>query len=145
MAEEKTATVRLIGPMRFDGVSGSGHTVVMDTSVDGGGTDAGASPMELVLLALASCTGMDVIGILRKKRQDVTGYEIHVRGVRAEQHPMVYTTIYVEHVVTGRNVDPAAVARAVELSETKYCSVSNMLNRAARIETSYRVVEAEAV
>lgn len=145
MAEEKTATVRLIGPMRFDGVSGSGHTVVMDTSVDGGGTDAGASPMELVLLALAGCTGMDVIGILRKKRQDVTGYEIHVRGVRAEQHPMVYTTIYVEHVVTGRNVDPAAVARAVELSETKYCSVSNMLNRAARIETSYRVVEAEAV
>jgi putative redox protein len=145
MAEEKTATVRLIGPMRFDGVSSSGHTVVMDTSVDGGGTDAGASPMELVLLALAGCTGMDVIGILRKKRQDVTGYEIHVRGVRAEQHPMVYTTIHVEHVVTGRNVDPAAVARAVELSETKYCSVSNMLNRAARIETSYRVVEAEEV
>jgi len=98
--------------------------------------------MELVLMALAGCTGMDVISILRKKRQDVTGYEINVRGVRAETHPMVYTHITVEHVVTGHRVDPAAVARAVELSETKYCSVSGMLRKAAQIESTYRVVEA---
>src|SRR5579884_3597087 len=115
---EKTARVTLVGPMRFEATSGSGHTIAMDTNVEGGGEDTAASPMELVLMALAGCTGMDVISILRKKRQDVTGYEINVRGVRAETHPMVYTHITVEHVVTGHRVDPAAVARAVELSET---------------------------
>jgi putative redox protein len=139
---EKTAHVTFVGPMRFDATSGSGHTITMDTTPSGGGEDTGASPMELVLMALAGCTGIDVIGILRKMRQDVTGYEINVRGVRAETHPMVYTQITIEHVVTGHHVDPAAVARAVELSETKYCSVSAMLGKSARIEATYRVVEA---
>jgi putative redox protein len=99
--------------------------------------------MELLLVALAGCTGMDVIAILRKKRQQVTGYEVLVRGVRAQEHPRVYTHITVEHLVTGHNVDPAALARAIELSEAKYCGVSKTLDKTARIETAYRIIEAE--
>jgi len=143
MATENTARAVLSGPMRFDGVSGSGHTVAMDATADVGGADGGPTPMELLLVALAGCTGMDVISILRKKRQQVTGYEVLVHGVRAEEHPKVYTQITVEHVVTGRNVNPAAVARAIELSETKYCGVSKTLEKTARILATYRIVEAE--
>ena len=142
MVTENTARAILIGPMRFDGVSGSGHTVAMDATADLGGTDGGSTPMELLLVALAGCTGMDVISILRKKRQQVTGYEVLVHGVRAEEHPKVYTQVTVEHVVTGHSVDPAAVARAIGLSETKYCGVSKTLEKTARIETTYRIVEA---
>src|SRR5262245_56018819 len=123
MVTENTARVVLMGPMRFDGTSGSGHAITMDATADVGGTDSGPTPMELLLVALAGCTGMDVISILRKKRQQVTRYEIIVHGLRAEEHPKVYTQITVEHVVTGHSVDRAALARAVELSETKYCGV----------------------
>jgi putative redox protein len=82
---------------------------------------------------------MDVISILRKKRQQVTGYEINVRAERASEHPMVYTSIHVEHVVRGKDISPDAVARSVELSEDKYCSVMAMLRPGTKIETSYRV------
>jgi len=141
MATENTARAILSGLMHFDGVAGSGHTVAMDATADVGGTDSGPTPMELPLVALAGCTGMDVISILRKKRQQVIGYEVVVHGIRAEEHPKVYTQITVEHVVTGRNVDPAAVARAIELSETKYCGVSKTLDKTAQIETTYRIIE----
>src|SRR5262249_2340379 len=123
MATQNTARAILIGPMRFDGISGSGHTIRMDATTDVGGQESGATPMELLLVALAGCTGMDVISILHKKRQQVTGYEIVAHGVRADEHPKVYTQITVEHVVTGYHVNPAAVARAIELSESKYCGV----------------------
>jgi putative redox protein len=142
MAKTGTAHARLIGPMRFDVESGSGHTLTLDVSPEGGGEDTGPTPMELMLIGLAGCTGMDVISILRKQRQDVTGYEIFVRGTRAEQHPQVYTEITVEHVVTGRDLKPHFVERAVELSETTYCSVSAMLSKTAAITTTVRVLEA---
>jgi putative redox protein len=128
--------------MSFTGVSGSGFEVPMGTSVEHGGAGDGASPMELVLVALGGCTAFDVISILRKKQQDVTAFEIKVHGDRATEHPMVYTDITLEYVVTGHNVDPAAVARAVELSEGKYCSVSAMLSKAANITVKITVLEA---
>lgn len=134
---EKTALLRYAGDDGFVAQPSSGHAIV--TSV-GEGTGA-ASPMELVLVALAGCTGADVVSILRKKRQKVTGYEIEVRGVRRDEHPRIYTTIEVVHRVRGRGVDPRAVAQAVELSEHKYCSVSAMLAASTTINSSYVVLE----
>src|SRR5512147_2274951 len=131
MAKEHTAKAVLVGPMRFDAESGSGNRIVMDVGEQDGGQNAGPSPMELLLVALAGCTGMDVISILRKKRQDVTGYTISVRGVRREEHPQTFAAISVEHVVTGKGISPDAVRRAIELSETKYCSVGATLGLTA--------------
>jgi putative redox protein len=98
--------------------------------------------MELVLLSLGGCTAMDVISILQKKRQDVTSFEILMHAERAADHPKVFTNITLEYVVTGHNVEEEAVSRAVELSETKYCSVNAMLSRSVAIFTKVTVKEA---
>lgn len=128
------------GDMRFEGSANSGFTLPLDTSLAyGGGT--GFSPMELLLVGLAGCTAMDVISILKKKRQDVTGLEITVEAERADTEPRIYTHIMVNYIVTGLNVDAAAVERAVELSETKYCSVEAMLGKAAKIEHTITLKE----
>lgn len=129
--------------MEFHAESGSGHSVILDASRPDGGEDAGFRPMELLLVGLAACTGMDVISILRKKRQEVTGYEVRVRGTRAETHPMVFVEIVVEHHITGRQIDPAAVARAVELSETKYCGAGAMLGAVAHLTHIFHVTESD--
>lgn len=128
--------------LSFNGVANSGFDVPMGTSVEHGGANDGSSPMELVLIALGGCTAFDVISILKKKQQDVTAFEIRVHGDRATEHPMVYTDITLEYVVTGHNVDPVAVDRAIELSEGKYCSVSAMLGKAANITVKSTVLEA---
>jgi putative redox protein len=104
-----------------------------------------ASPMELVAMASASCTASDVISILQKKQQHVTGFEVHVRAPRADEHPKVFTALDLEYVVTGHAIDPQAVERAIELSLTKYCSVNQMLDKTVTINHHYRIIEAEAV
>ncbi|HVB73220.1 MAG TPA: OsmC family protein [Ktedonobacteraceae bacterium] len=142
MAEVMMAQARLETGMRFVAESGSGHRVTLDADEHGGGQNAGFRPMELLLVGLAGCTGMDVISILRKKRQDVIGYEVHVQGVRAEEHPMVFVEITVEHVVTGHSIQPEAVARAIELSEERYCGAGAMLGKVAHLTHTYRIVEA---
>ena len=128
--------------LSFTGVANSGFVVPMGTSVEHGGANDGSGPMELVLIALGGCTAFDVISILKKKQQDVTAFEIRVHGDRAAEHPMVFTDITLEYVVTGHNVDPVAVDRAIELSEGKYCSVSAMLGKAANITVKSTVLEA---
>jgi putative redox protein len=115
--------------------------MLLDTVAEYGGADRGARPIELLLLGLGGCTGMDVIGILRKMRQDVTAYEVRVEADRSEQHPKVLTRITVEHVVRGRGLDAAAVRRAVELSATRYCAVSAMLGKSAEIEERFRAID----
>lgn len=142
MGEVLTVRSRLLDGMQFAAEAGSGHTVILDAAEHAGGQGAGFVPMELLLVGLAGCTGMDVISILRKKRQQVTGYEVRVRGERAEDHPMVYTDITVEHVITGHDVSPEAVARAIELSEAKYCGAGAMLGKTAKLVHTFRVVEA---
>ena len=127
--------------LAFTGVGGSGFTLRIDNPA---GPKA-ASPMELVAIASASCTAMDVIDILRKKKQDVTGFEVRVIGLRAVEHPKVFTEIDLEYVVTGRRIDPKAVERAIELSLTKYCSVNAMLAAAVKINHRYQIIDAEAV
>ena len=109
--------------MRFEAVVGSGHTIVMDN----GAGDTGARPSELLGVALAGCTGMDVISILRKKRQAVSRYEVRVTGTQVADHPHNFTRFDVVHVVEGEGIDPAAVGRAIELSAIKYCAVGSTL------------------
>ncbi len=142
MAEHMTATVKLETGMRFDAEAGSGHHVTLDAAEHGGGQNAGFRPMEMLLVGLGGCTGMDVISILRKKRQQVTGYEVHVSGTRAEDHPMVFVEITVEHIVTGHDVQPEAVERAIQLSKERYCGAGAMLGKVAHLTHTFRIVEA---
>jgi putative redox protein len=143
MAEVMTARAVLDAGMRFDAESGSSHHVILDAAEHGGGENMGFRPMELLLVGLAGCTGMDVISILRKKRQDVTRYEVQVRGVRAEDQPMVFVEITVEHIVSGHRIQPEAVARAISLSEERYCGAGAMLGKVAHLTHTYRIIEAE--
>lgn len=139
MPQEKYANARHAGDSRFTVESGSGHH---HFTLDGNG-EAGPSPMDVVLAGLAGCTGIDVVSTLRKMRQDVTDLHVNVRGARAEDYPQVYTAITVEYIVTGHNLRADAVERAVELSETKYCSVGAMLGKTATITHAIRLIEAE--
>jgi putative redox protein len=129
-----------VANMAFEGIAPSGHTITMDTDPESGGQSQGADPKSLLLLALASCTGMDVISIMRKKRQDVTGYQINVFATEAIEHPKIYTYILVEHIIAGRDIDPKAMARSLELSITKYCPVHALLSRVTRVEHVYRIL-----
>jgi len=121
--------------LAFEGTAASGFKVAMDSRQ--GGT--GFSPMELLLVSVAGCTGMDVIDLLRKKRQDVGGLEVRVTGTRADEHPRKYTSIRIHFVVTGREVSPEAVRRSIELSETKYCPVVATLSGVAQISTDFEI------
>lgn len=142
MAKIQTAVAKLEAGMRFDAQATSGYHVTLDSNEVSGGQGGGFSPMEMLLVGLAGCTGMDVLSILRKKRQDVTAYEVRVQGIRADEHPRVFVEISVEHLVTGHNISPAAVARAIELSETRYCGASAMLGKVAHITNTYRIIAA---
>ena len=136
--DAKVMRLRYTGEDTFVAESQSGHAIVTSFSPD---QMSAPSPMELVLIALGGCTGADVISILEKKRQRVTAYEIEVSGWRRDEHPRVYTRIEVIHRVRGEQVDERAVARAIELSETKYCSVSAMLSATAAITSRYEISE----
>ncbi len=127
--------------LAFRAMGGSGYQIRFDNPP----SSTGASPMELVALAAGGCTAADVISILQKKQQQVVGFEVNVIGLRAAEHPQVFTEIDLEYVVTGRNIDPKAVERSIELSLTKYCSVNLMLEKAVKINHRYRIVEVEVV
>jgi len=113
--------------LKFTAVADSGFEVAMDTKKESGGEDSAARPTELLAMAVGGCTGMDVISILKKKRQDVTAFEVNITADRAMDHPRKFTGMTIEYVVTGRNIEYEAVQRAIELSEEKYCSVINTL------------------
>jgi putative redox protein len=132
-------TVELIDGMAFTARTSEGHQLVVDATAAAGGHGAGPLPMELLLLGLGGCTGMDVISILRKMRQDVTGYRITLHGERADEHPKVFTDIVVVHDVSGRNLNPEHVRRAIELSATRYCSAAAMLGKVARIDERFHI------
>jgi putative redox protein len=129
------ARVTWVEDRRFVGLASSGHAIV----VDGSAEKTGSSPMELVLVGLVGCTAYDVLTILQKKRQAVTGLQVSARAERAEEPPRVYTAIDVEYVVQGQDVKPKAVEDAIRLSKDKYCSASIMLEKTAHITTSYRI------
>ena len=134
------ARVRLAKEMEFCGSASSGHSLIMDAEDVSGGHNKGFRPMELLLVGFGGCTGMDVISILRKKRQDVAGLEMNVKGEQADSFPHIYTAVHIEYVVTGKGIQKEAVERAIELSLTKYCSVGATLAKAGTITHSYRIV-----
>lgn len=146
MSNTHEAVVILRDGMHFEGFAGSesedAFAIQLDAAEPAGGRGKGVRPARLILVALAGCMGMDVISILRKKRQEVAGLEVRVRAERADEHPMVYTHIWVTLVVTGTRIEAAAVERAIELSMTKYCPTANLLKPVVPIETDYQIVEA---
>ncbi|MEX2161238.1 MAG: OsmC family protein [Anaerolineales bacterium] len=127
--------------LSFSGSAPSGHSLDMSAYQDVGGTGDGFAPVELVALGLGGCTGMDVISILQKKRQDVKAFEVRVTTERKEEHPRVWTRAVIEYLITGKDIDPAAVERAIQLSSEKYCPVQNMLRPAVKLETRYEIRE----
>jgi putative redox protein len=139
--EDPKATVYYAGEDLFVGVSPSGHAQVLDTNHERANA---ATPVELLLIALGSCTAVDVISILRKKRERVTDYRVEVRGQRRTEHPRAYTRMEVRHIVRGHQVSEKAIAQAIELSETKYCSVAATLRPGVEIISSYEIIEEEA-
>lgn len=129
--------------MVFTGMPDSGFQVQMDADDYFGGTKSGVRPMEMVALGLAGCTGMDVLSILRKKRQQVTAFEVKVNAPRSPEHPKVFTRALITYLVTGKNVEESAVLRSIELSITKYCPVQLMLAQAFPMELHYEIYEDE--
>jgi putative redox protein len=129
------------GKMSFEGVSDTGFVQKMDADTSVGGDNGGARPMEFIAIGLAGCTAMDVISILRKKQQDVTGFEVRVQADRAAEHPKVFTRMVVVYHVTGHNVDEVALHRAIELSAAKYCPAQAMLAKVVPMELKYEIYE----
>ena len=127
--------------MTFVGKSASGFPMQMDADSSHGGTESGVRPMEMIALGLAGCTAMDVLSILRKKRQDVTQFEVRVDAPRSADYPKVFTNAVITYVVTGKNIDETAVLRSMELTATKYCPAQIMLQQAFPMDLHYEIYE----
>jgi len=136
------ATIRWAGDMTFIGKAGTNHLVPMDTTAEFGGSSSATKPLELLLIGLGGCTGMDIVSLLRKMRVNFSGVTMNISAERAEEHPTVYTGIAIEYVVTGTDVDADKVKRTIELSQEKYCSVSAMLRKSCPVTWTHRIVEA---
>lgn len=134
-------TVRWHDGMSFVAETGSGHLICMDGAPEAGGRNLAPRPMELLLAGTGGCTAFDVVLILKRGRHEVTGCELKLQADRAETDPKVFTRINMHFMVSGRNLKPDAVARAVNLSAEKYCSASIMLGKTAQITHSFEVIE----
>ena len=135
------AKVTWQGRMSFKGSADSGFELPLGTSPEVGGDDDGFRPMELFAIGLAGCTGMDVISILKKMRQDVTSFEVKVHSESVESHPKVFKSIILEYIFSGKNLDRSAVERAVELSSTRYCPGQAMLAKSVEIESRITILD----
>ena len=135
-----TGTVRLDGEARWQAKSGTGHELTIDGPADHGGQNAGFRAMELMLLSLGGCLGGAMLHVLRRMRQDVTGYEIKLEGVRDDQPPTVYRNVTLHHTITGRNVDEAAVKKALDFVEDKYCPASITVASTAKLLHEIHIV-----
>jgi len=140
-SQEYKATVVYAGDEFFIGTPPSGHAQAIDVKGD---RLAAPTPVEMLLVAVAGCTAADVVSILEKKRQDVTEYRVDVTGTRAEEHPRKFLTFHLHHIVRGTGVSEKAVADAIELSNTKYCSVAATVRPTATITTSFEVIDVPA-
>ncbi|MFM9904794.1 MAG: OsmC family protein [Pyrinomonadaceae bacterium] len=132
------ATVKYAGDQFFIGTAPSGHAQTIDVKGD---RHSAPTPLEMLLVSVAACTAADVMSIMLKKRQDVTGYDVEIEGWRAEEHPRKFTKFHINHIVHGRNVSEKALADAVKLSDTTYCSVAATVRPTAEITTSFEIVE----
>jgi putative redox protein len=132
------ATIQYAGDEFFIGTSPSGHAQTIDAK---GERKAAPSPLEMLLVSVGACTAVDVASILEKKRQDVTRYKVEVSGDRREEMPRAFVKFHIHHIVYGRNISERAVAQAIELSDTKYCSVAATVRPTAEITTSFEIIE----
>ena len=137
-----TVRAKWNGNRRFVAWDEAGHGVVMDASAEHKGDGSGARPLELLLYSLAGCTGIDIVSILEKQRQDVTDFELVVSAEQREERPRRYERVHIEYVVAGHGLKASAIERAISLSEEKYCSVSAMFDPAIELTSEYRIVEA---
>jgi putative redox protein len=129
------------GRMSFEGASDSGFVQKMDTDEKAGGDNSAARPMEFIALGLAGCTGMDVISILQKKKQAVTDFQVQVHTQRADEYPKVISHAVIEYLISGKDVDEAAVLRAIELSAERYCPAHAMLSKAFPMKLVYKIFD----
>jgi len=136
----KTATLTYIHGLRFVGSSSSGHAIVMDADPEVGGTNTAPRPMELLLIGIGGCSGMDIVSILKKKKQNITDMEIIVKGEEADTYPKKFTDIALEFIIRGKDISEEAVKRSIELSMNKYCSVKASLEGSAKVSFSYKII-----
>jgi putative redox protein len=141
----RTAQIKQVQGITLAAKGDSNHWVIMDGTERFGGSNAGSSPKELLLISLGGCTASDVIPILLKKRVPLQGFEINLTGSVREEYPQIFTDIHIEYVFYGNDLRPADLERAIELSTTKYCAVSAMLQPTVKITHSYKVKEPSAV
>lgn len=132
------ATVAYAGDDFFIGTPPSGHAQVLDSRGD---RRAGPTPLEMLLVSVAACTAVDVQSILEKKRQHVSAYKVEIEGTRADEHPRKFLAFHIHHIVYGRNLSEKAVADAIKLSDTTYCSVAATVRPTAEITTSFEIIE----
>ncbi len=135
--------INWVGDASFEAETESGHKITMDGPPDSGGQNKGPRPMEMLLVGLGGCTSFDVVLILKRSRQDVRDCIVEISAQRAETDPKVFTKIHIKFIVTGKNLDPTRVERAVKLSEDKYCSASIMLGKTAEITHDIEIVEVD--
>jgi putative redox protein len=135
------ARVKWLDGRAFVGESGSGHAVVMDGAPAAGGRNIGVRPMEMLLLGLGGCTAFDVVMILEKGREKITSCEVELEAERAAEDPKVFTHVKMIYRLRGKNLRPAAIERAINLSAEKYCSASIMFGKTAKIEHEWTVEE----
>ncbi len=139
MADEiYKATIQYAGDEFFIGTTPSGHAQTIDTK---GTRKAAPTPLEMLLVSVAACTAADVVSILEKKRQEISAYRVEIEGERRADFPRAFTKFRILHIVRGRGISTQAVAAAVDLSDTKYCSVAATVRPTAIIETSFEIVE----
>ena len=139
----KKALVKQVKGITFVGKTDSNHWITMDGPESFGGSDAGIRPKELLMLSLGGCTGSDVASILGKKKIKLKGFEMNISADVADEHPQVFTKMHLEYVFYGKNLPEKDIERAIDLSLTKYCSVTAMLQKAMPIEHSYKIIESE--
>jgi len=130
--------------LTFTGTADTGFTVALGADPEVGGADDGFRPMELMAVSLAGCTAMDVISILRKKRQEVTEFEVRVKAQRADEHPKVFTSAVIEYEVTGHCVQESALRRSIDLSAQQYCPAQGMLAKVVPMKLGYLIYEGDS-
>jgi len=136
---EMKAIIKQIKGLSFVGKSDSNHWVTIDGPKDFYGSEAASRPKELLLLSLGSCTGSDVAAILKKKKIKLSNFELLLNAEVAEEHPKVFTKIHIEFIFQGNNLDSKQLERAIELSQKKYCPITQMLKSSVKITTSYKI------
>ena len=136
----KTARIKWVENLKFVGDAPSGHSILMDGPPDSGGEDVAVRPGELTLVALGGCTGIDVVSILKKMRQQIDSFEVIVNADSRDEHPKTWSKLHLKYILKGKNLDESKIKTAIELSQDKYCSVSAIMKKSAELTWEYQII-----